>query len=1318
MRFDLTPLGSREFEHLTQALAMAELGPGVGVFGSGADGGREATFRGPVPVTTHGHLWSGYGVIQAKFMENPGKPKENAAWLASQINSEMAAWKERRDAGKDIPAYYLVSTNVRLSPQEQIGGIDKVDECMKSHAKTLGFKGWLVWHSDTISTLLATNNDVRTSYAAWITPGDVLASVLQARQEEDKEFPEALNSFLAKELLRQRYVNLDQSGSADDRNLALADIFVDLPFQPWQDEYAYPNSKKVLTTIISSSDARYGASGQGESDGQTESEQKYVLIGGPGQGKTTITQFICQVYRASLVAESRTSKQIDISRAIEKINRLMSSESIPVPRNRRWPINIQLTRLADDLAKNKSSSVLEYLANYISRRCTGSVSETQLKKWLRTYPWFVVLDGLDEVPAASNRAEVLSTIDDFLVEAASVNADLVVVATTRPQGYTDEFSPRSYRHLHLTALTEQVAMNFGSKLATARHGEESDRKDRLVERLERAYMEPATSRLMTTPLQVSILAVLLDRVGQAPKDRYTLFDEYYRVIYERELEKDSQASSLLRDHRSDVDAIHSRVGLLLQTQSERSGETTSTLSTQELRNVVRARLSREGHAGVELEALCGHIIQAATDRLVFLVSSRSDEIGFEIRSLQEFWAAQGVVQGTDLQVGNRLRAISASSHWRNTLLFALGSIFAKRENMRDTVVTLVSELNSHSAIHFEVRKSLLLGSRLAVSLLRDGMVRAPLYAQLLTEQALLLLRLPPDEDIRRLAGCIPKDTIEALVHMAEEKIAGRNEADYLSLITILVTISSRVDISELTRQTTYSLGSQLYAKIAPKDKDYLFTIAEEMHLSSLKTLCQDRLLEMPVHEVFQAVGVFRHTARRGGLQSRADVEGRSDWARDLVRLFRNSRTSLRTAVGSPQVESFGISIYIQTMTDSVSHWGLLLESKPPGQPWFYSVANFAARPSRESLAIALREASGNRESILRCCRVFPWVFGQIVVEEEDLSDAARKVEGGIYGDVADWESIEDSWGQMEPFWLSGSLSKRISNGDPFFPISAAQFSFTVPINGTLITEAIVASFQDYENRRPHSIQLRCEYASWLLTWLYVGSHASHLAHNLASEIGPARIMPVLRDIETRRKSGASWIQGLPVNEQWIDCLDYVGKNLGLPTTGDGSQTSKLIEAWLADTQRWGLARLAVCESYAHSEWSEEIINEWRKSPPVAGGVKPTQDTRHMISLMAAAFGSPKDRREAKKLYADVMACLAWNKDYAIEILDCFYPKESPMSRCFALMCADGLKDIAPRTRQIILRRLVEAQGADFSGMTGEAVQSGQLGEIPQQTSSR
>jgi len=50
---------------MCQALATYVLGPGIEAFGSGPDGGREASFRGRVPYPSSADPWNGFGILQA-----------------------------------------------------------------------------------------------------------------------------------------------------------------------------------------------------------------------------------------------------------------------------------------------------------------------------------------------------------------------------------------------------------------------------------------------------------------------------------------------------------------------------------------------------------------------------------------------------------------------------------------------------------------------------------------------------------------------------------------------------------------------------------------------------------------------------------------------------------------------------------------------------------------------------------------------------------------------------------------------------------------------------------------------------------------------------------------------------------------------------------------------------------------------------------------------------------------------------------------------------------------------------------------------------
>lgn len=84
------------------AIARKTIGPGLQVYGAGPDGGREATYDGPIdwsssPIdwsNTDGGLgWDGYTVVQAEQCEHPSNsdPAKNLAWLKKQLRDEFDA---------------------------------------------------------------------------------------------------------------------------------------------------------------------------------------------------------------------------------------------------------------------------------------------------------------------------------------------------------------------------------------------------------------------------------------------------------------------------------------------------------------------------------------------------------------------------------------------------------------------------------------------------------------------------------------------------------------------------------------------------------------------------------------------------------------------------------------------------------------------------------------------------------------------------------------------------------------------------------------------------------------------------------------------------------------------------------------------------------------------------------------------------------------------------------------------------------------------------------------------------------------------------
>src|SRR5215468_10500738 len=383
--------------------------------------------------------------------------------------------------------------------------------------------------------------------------------------------------FLAKELRSDQFANLEQAGHGTEERIPLVRIFVDLPIgtQSIQELFDNPRKEKKDIELISllmetASDPLDPASilqtKLPPEDRPTRSQDsqpgRYVLVGEPGQGKTTVGQFACQLFRVALL-QDRPNHLLppEVREPLFALQeQCQTSRVLPPPKARRFPVRIILSEFANALNADHDLSLLGFIARQIKRRTDRTVSPEDLRNWLSRYPWFLVLDGLDEVPSSTNREEVLKKVEDFWIDAAQVNADVLVLATTRPQGYSDDFSPTYYRHLALAPLSPQRAMAYARRLVNVRYAGEPDRQQKILTRLQKASTQEATARLMRSPLQITIIAALVDQTGNPPQDRWRLFHDYYEVIYNRERERPIPAAELLRDHKPDIDAIHHQVG--------------------------------------------------------------------------------------------------------------------------------------------------------------------------------------------------------------------------------------------------------------------------------------------------------------------------------------------------------------------------------------------------------------------------------------------------------------------------------------------------------------------------------------------------------------------------------------------------------------------------------------------------------------------------------------------------------------------------------------------------------------------------------------
>lgn len=778
MRYDFNKMDADSFELMIRSLNEKIFGIQCEQYGLGPDGQREFVFEGEL-TDLAGVRFDGKTIGQVKYKYLTTKT-DDFEWLKKEINGELHRFQEKDPSY--LPDNYIFYTNVVLTPAKDTGVKDKINKYVKENNHII--KKFLILGYDEICALLDNNRDVAACFSCHILPGDLLMEIIKEYQGREDYFS-ALKLFLNLEFKEELYTRMEQAGSLTEQRVSIERVCIDIDVSDNDN-----TSVKFAKTIIELGNGVLGYRkrilGQMR-ELMLDPNENFVLIGGPGQGKTTICQFIAQIYRAYYlynVGENQEARKF-ISEVESDYHYKINCYRIP--------FKIVLREYAAWMNRQEigeNQSVITYIQHRIHEVEAETLSIKLIRKMLKELAWIFFFDGLDEVPETSNRKEMLKQLDNFItVELSQAKCDCMIIATTRAQGYNHDFGERRYKHVEVKELSDKDCLKYVEKLFEVME-ERSENRKKYLDIMREALKDESVARLLRTPLQATIISILVKSGGKPPHERYSLFNQYYGIIVQREKQKNIVAT--LNDKTEWIEDIHFLIANKLQKESQKDKNASAEISQDELEALLEHYIEEEQDEFYEtsssLKQKTKQFFDIITQRLCFLGENRAGYFSYSIRSMQEYFAGTYLVKKfSEADAVRNLRNISYRSYWRNALLFALGYIEVHRESMEKEIGILCEEMNGKDNLTKEEYTSeniCLFGSWLALDILIEDIFRGKVQRKYILLAVKLLEQKDCSLEKFKLLSGVPCSKLVAYVEEKYEKKELSN-SEWMNLLLIM-----------------------------------------------------------------------------------------------------------------------------------------------------------------------------------------------------------------------------------------------------------------------------------------------------------------------------------------------------------------------------------------------------------------------------------------------------------------------------------------------------------------------------------------------------
>lgn len=666
-------LGDERFQELCNTLISKEF-PDTQSFPVGQpDGGRDSV------VYLMDSNKKQFIVFQIKFVRDPNLVSEPHKWLTKILKDESP--KINKLIPKGAIKFYLL-TNVKGTAHLDSGSKDKVNKILEEEISIPA----LCWWRDDISRIFEKDPIFMWSYPEILNGQNIMNMILFQNINENKENREStIKAYLADQYSIDNEVKFRQI----DLQNKLLDLFTDVPIKIKKLNEKNRDLKRTLDFFENHRRYIYDDDNNIQLDERDNLGaaafllhpkiqnriERILLEGGPGQGKSTISQYICQVHRIRLL-----NKIEDLKLIPDNLNHS------PV----RLPFKIDLRHIASWVEnKNPYQGMLsdEYyiriwknslesflIGHIIYHSQIDTFDAADLISILKNSSVLFVFDGFDEIADLKIRKEVIEFINKGVNRIKEYSKSIQILITSRPAAFSDTigFSVDIYPHFELTDITPRITKEYVEKWVKSSKldSRESAEIKRLVE--EKLQM-PHLRDLAKSPMQLAIFLSLLKTRGESlPNKRTALYDSYIDLFFNRESEK----NPTIRDHRDLIIDIHQYLAWILHSEAELLNNSGS-ITIEQLQVILKAYLTKEGHK-TDIADQLFHVME---ERVCALVSRVQGTYEFEVQPLREYFCARFLYNTSPYSpVGSensgtkpeRFNAIAHNFYWHNVVRFFAG----------------------------------------------------------------------------------------------------------------------------------------------------------------------------------------------------------------------------------------------------------------------------------------------------------------------------------------------------------------------------------------------------------------------------------------------------------------------------------------------------------------------------------------------------------------------------------------------------------------------------------------------------------------------